>query len=137
MNHSRTKSFSRESRGKWQLIVERFPWIRQETRYDTNRSSNGLELDSSRYSNRTMRVFFAVRQRTLRRIKGKRDKTCRETFQSINPRSSSGQRWTTCSYRPCIRSAIKLAAFTTTPSKEQSPFYNALHCKNYFIAVCT
>lgn len=31
---------SRESRGKWRLIVERFPWIRQETRYDTDRSSN-------------------------------------------------------------------------------------------------
>lgn len=55
---SRTKSFARESRGKWQVMVEQFPWIRQETRHDTNRSSNGLELGSSRYSNRTMRVLF-------------------------------------------------------------------------------
>lgn len=80
---SRTKSFARESRGKWQVMVEQFPWIRQETRHDTNRSSNGLELGSSRYSNRTMRVLFFflffftnVRQRTPQRIKGKRDKTC-------------------------------------------------------------
>ena len=42
--------------------------------------------------------LFTVRQPTLTRIKGKRDKTCSETFRSIN-RSSGGQRWTTVARR--------------------------------------
>lgn len=42
--------------------------------------------------------LFTVRQPTLPRIKGKRDKTCSETFRSIN-RSSGGQRWTTVARR--------------------------------------
>lgn len=84
---------SRESRGKWRLIVERFPWIRQETRYDTNRSSNGTRTwQHSLFKSNNAPFsfsfsFFTVRQPTLLRIKGKRDKTCSETFRSIDQSS--------------------------------------------------